>query len=58
MQLSLRLLAHLQIIKDTYGIGKDATIRWGVLKSKVVPPAGQSFEAYRKRTEPEREQLR
>lgn len=27
-----------QAIKQTYGIGKAETIRWGVLKKEVVPP--------------------
>ncbi|DBA85633.1 hypothetical protein WJX77_005112 [Trebouxia sp. C0004] len=49
-------------IRTTYGIGSDVTIRWGLLKCKVVPPAkngkAQTWEQYRKTTEKDRQQLR
>lgn len=50
-------------IRTTYGIGSDVTIRWGLLKSKVVPPPAksgkaQTWEQYRKSTEKDRQQLR
>lgn len=52
-----------EAIRKTYGVGSDVTIRWGVLKSKVVPPLGkngkaQTWEQYRKSTEKDRQQLR